>query len=73
MRSRQGSIASESLALAARMAKRGRLEALRECMMSGVTVPPWRSPVYLASGKVENKSIASFQAGIRQVRYTPNC
>jgi hypothetical protein len=41
--------------------------------MSGVTVPLWRSPVYLASGKVENKSIASFQAGIRQVRYTPSC
>ena len=23
------------------MVERGRLEALRECMMSGVTVPPW--------------------------------
>jgi IS30 family transposase len=44
------------------MVERGRLEALRECMMSGVTVPPWRSRVYLASGKVGNKSIASFQA-----------
>ena len=30
--------------------------------MSGVTAPPWRSRVYLASGKVGNKSIASFQA-----------
>ena len=27
----------------------GRLEALRECMMSGITVSPWRSRVYLAS------------------------
>ena len=49
------------------MAKRGRLEALRECMMSGVTVPPWRLRVYLASGKVGNKSIASFQACTRHV------
>ena len=30
-----------------------------------------RSRVYLANGKVGNKSITSFQAGIRQVRYTP--
>jgi hypothetical protein len=28
--------------------------------MSGVTVPPWRSRDYLASGKVGNRSIASF-------------
>ena len=41
--------------------------------MSGVAVPPWRSRVYLASGKLENKSIASFQACTRQVRFTPNC
>ena len=27
------------------MVERGRLEALRECMTSGVTVPPWRSRV----------------------------
>jgi hypothetical protein len=38
------------------MAERGRLEALRGCMMSGVTVPPWRSRLHLASGKVGNKS-----------------
>jgi hypothetical protein len=30
-------------------------------MMSGVTVPPWRSRVYLASGKVGNKSIGRFE------------
>jgi hypothetical protein len=34
------------------MVERGRLEALRECMMSGVTVPPWRARFYLASRKV---------------------
>jgi hypothetical protein len=39
--------------------------------MSGVTAPPWRSRVYLASGKVGNKSIASFQACTRHVRFTP--
>ena len=47
------------------MAERGCLEALRECMMSGVTVLPWRSRIYLASGKVGNKSIASFRACFR--------
>jgi hypothetical protein len=36
------------------MVERGRLEALRACMMSGVPAP-------LASRKVRNKSIASFQ------------
>ena len=55
------------------MAQRGRLEALRQCIMSGVTEPPRRSRVYLASRKVGNKSIASFQAYTRQVRCTPNC
>jgi hypothetical protein len=55
------------------MVERGRLEALRECMMSGVTVPPWRSRVYLTSRKIRNKSIASFRACTRQVRYTPSC
>jgi ATP-dependent exoDNAse (exonuclease V) alpha subunit len=56
-----------------KLAERGRLEELRECMTSGVTVPPWRSRVYLASGKVGNKSIASFRACFRHVRFTPNC
>jgi len=37
----------------------------------GVTAPPWRSRLYLASGKVGNKSIGSFQARIRHVRYNP--
>ena len=41
------------------MAQRRHLEALRQCMMSGVTTPPWRSRFYLASRKVRNKSIAS--------------
>jgi UvrD-like helicase C-terminal domain len=44
------------------MIEHGSLEALRECMMSGLSVPAWRSRVDLASGKVENKSIASCQA-----------
>ena len=44
------------------MVERGPLEALRECMMSGVTVPPWRSRVYLANGKVGNKSVMSSHA-----------
>jgi hypothetical protein len=39
--------------------------------MSDVTAPPWRSRLYLASGKVGNKSIGSFQARIRHVRYNP--
>jgi hypothetical protein len=39
--------------------------------MAGVTAPPWRSRFYLASSKVRNKSIASFQACTRHVRYTP--
>jgi hypothetical protein len=43
------------------MAQRGRREALRECMMAGVTEPPWRSRFYLASGKVGNKSIGRFE------------
>ena len=47
------------------MVERGRLEALRECMMSGVTVPPWRPRFYLARSKVRDKSIASFQASTR--------
>jgi hypothetical protein len=38
--------------------------------MSGVTVPSWRSRVYLANGKVGNKSMASVQACFRHVRYT---
>ncbi len=33
------------------MAQCGRREALRECIMSGVTAPPWRSRLYLASRK----------------------
>jgi len=41
---------------------------LRECMMSGVTVPPLAVAVYFASGTVGNKSIASFQACTRHVR-----
>jgi hypothetical protein len=57
-----------SLVEAGGMPERGRLEALRECMMSGVTVPPWRSRVYLASEKVGNESIASFRACFRHVR-----
>ena len=64
---------SAALVEAAGMVERGRLEALRECMMSGVTVPPWRSRVYLATSKVRDKSIESFQACTRQVRFTPNC
>jgi UvrD-like helicase C-terminal domain len=52
------------------MVERGRLEALRECMMSGITVPPWRSRVYFGEQEVRNKSIASFQACTRHVRYT---
>ena len=35
----------EALVEAGGMVERGRLGALRECMMSGVTVPPWRSRV----------------------------
>ena len=53
------------------MVERGRLEALCACMMSGVTVPPWRSRFYLASRKIRNKSIASFRACTRHVRYNP--
>jgi hypothetical protein len=56
-----------ALVEAGEMVERGRLEALCEFMMSGVTVPPWRSRFYLASGRVGNKSIASFQACTRHV------
>ncbi len=41
------------------------LEAFRDCMMSGVAEPPWRSRFYSASRKIRNKSIASFQACTR--------
>ena len=39
--------------------------------MSGVTAPPWRSRLYLATNKVRDKSAESLQACTRQVRYTP--
>jgi hypothetical protein len=55
-------LGTAALVEAGGMAERGRLEALRECMMPDVAAPPWRSRFYLASGKVGNKSIASFQA-----------
>jgi len=59
---RKLSLGPAALVEAGGMAQRGRREALRECMMAGVTEPPWRSRFYLASRKVRNKSIASFQA-----------
>ena len=52
-------------------AERGCLEALRECMMSGVPLPLWRSQFYLASSKVRDKSIASFQASTRRSAIPP--
>ena len=35
------------------------LEVLCECIMSGVTAPPWRSRLYLATSKVRDKSTES--------------
>jgi len=70
---RKLSLGPAALVEAGGMAQRGRREALRECMMAGVTEPPWRSRFYLASRKVRNKSIASFQASTRHVRFAPNC
>ena len=43
------------------MAERGRLEALRECMTSGVTVPPWRSRVIWRAGKVGTSQLRRFK------------
>ncbi len=63
----------EALVEAGGMAQRGRREALCECIMSGVTAPPWRSRLILATSKVRDKSTESFQACTRQVRYSPNC
>jgi hypothetical protein len=39
------------------------LEALRECMMSGVTVPPWRSWFCLASRKCGTSQLHFFKHG----------
>jgi len=50
------------------MAERGRLEALRECMMAGVPLPPWWSRLHLATSKVRDKSTESFQAYTRQAQ-----
>jgi hypothetical protein len=33
------------------MVERGRVEALRECLMSGVTQPPWRRGLIWRAGK----------------------
>ena len=43
------------------MAERGRREALRECMMAGVTEPPWRSRFYLASKKCGTSQLHLFK------------
>jgi hypothetical protein len=52
------------------MVERGRLEALRECMMSGVTMPPWRSRVYLVTGNGEQVNYVDSSMH-RHVRFKP--
>ena len=54
------------------MVERGPLEALRECMMSGVTAPSWWSRVDLASGKVGNK-LRHFKHAPGMCALRPNC
>jgi hypothetical protein len=51
------------------MAQRGRLEALRECMMSGVTVPPWRPRFYLA--RISNQTGQDSAAGCKPALLAP--
>jgi hypothetical protein len=43
------------------MVERGRLEALRECMMSGVTVPPWWSRFIWRAGKYGTSQLHLFK------------
>jgi hypothetical protein len=55
------------------MVERGRLEALGECMMSGVTVPPWRSRFYLASRKIRTSQLRRFEHASGMAAILPNC
>ena len=55
------------------MAQRGQFEALEGGKMSGVTEPPWRSRLYLASRKCGTSQLHLFKHAPDRSAIPPNC